>query len=722
MLLYKSTSTGQPVAEIATFAHVEPSQKPVMSAASDTEQLARHSFIQQKIDNGLLQLAYENNAANISVNLLAGLGVVSLLWQSSASKTGIWVCICLLLALSAVRAAGSWWAIRVSANFSRMSDDLRRRLKLYYAGGLLGGLTLWTVLTAMALGSGVAETKYSAIIIISALAAGATGILASQLMIGRAYVCIMLLQGSLQLLFDINHDYVLATLGIIFMIVMVITHRNNNAVLTRSLRLQFENDFLVTDLQGQQDALKELNSTLEERVHTRTLDLKHLAEHDRLTKVYNRSGIIQWVEDQWSILDRDLVYALIFLDLDRFKQINDGLGHAVGDCVLVEVANRLRGALPANSALCRWGGDEFIAVFAVSESEAIEAGHKLAAVMRSAVEDTITVSQRKMHVGFSAGLAISGLDPVEVSEAIRSADLAAGEVKRRGRGHTLTFSQDLAAVQERKLVIAQTLKYAISAGELSIVFQPIVSAKSLLSEAHEVLLRWDNPVLGRVSPDEFIGIAEETGDIVEIGNFVLDSALREFSNRRDRQAAEKIAVNVSLRQLIAPGLLETVQAGLQRYAVEPASLVLEVTESIFDERNWSAISTVLTELRKAGIEIHIDDFGTGYSSLSRLHEMPISALKIDKSFVQRMDGQARAIIEGSVLIAEKFGISTIAEGVETSEQAVLLQDMRVTYLQGYLFGKPEPFFCGLKNIDPLKLSEPDVEMGNEYITRAVSPR
>nr|WP_246476136.1 bifunctional diguanylate cyclase/phosphodiesterase [Roseibium litorale] len=469
-------------------------------------------------------------------------------------------------------------------------------------------------------------------------------------------------------------------------------------ILRNSIELRFANSQLVLDLEDERRALENLNATLEDRVRSRTAELKVQAEHDSLTGLCNRTGLRQWVSEH--TLSPGCVFAVIFIDLDRFKQINAGLGHTIGDAVLREAGRRLSAHLPEGSVLARWGGDEFLILFSGHGTIAQQAGFMLANRMREAVEAPINFSGHTLYVSFSAGVSLSNAGERNVGAAIRAADLAMGQAKRTRRGSTLIYSDDMKGEQERRLMIGQFLKQAIKAGEFALAFQPVVAASLDSIDAHETLLRWNNRVLGPVSPDEFIPIAEETGEIVTIGAYVLDEALRQYAASGLAARAGKLAINLSLLQIVTPGLTEQVRAALARHRISAHKLVLEVTESIFDDRNSSLINTVLTGLHKDGIEIHLDDFGTGYSSLSRLHEMPITALKIDKSFVQKGDAQATAIIEGSVLIARQFGIRVIAEGVETLEQAQSLQAIGVDALQGYLFSRPVPGFQETVTVNP----------------------
>ncbi|MBT9371731.1 GGDEF and EAL domain-containing protein [Rhizobium sp. CSW-27] len=649
--------------------------------------------IDEWVDAHLLRLAFRNNFANISVNLAAAIGMFLVVPASSGRATGfgaVWLASILVLSLS--RYAHSIWVTRRLREEPFLFGSQQRSYLAGYAAGLLMAVCLWGAMTGVAISSNMTEIRYAVLVIISALAAGATGILAPQLVVGRIYIAAMLLQGSAALMFSDQPHYLLAALGAIFTVVMLISHRNNHQVLRQSFELQYRNNELVARLKTERNLLEELNATLETRVRDRTAELKALAEQDPLTGVLNRNGLMRWCEEaDVAARERgapDLV--AIFIDLDRFKQINDGLGHTIGDRVLVEVARRLRVSLGDHGALGRWGGDEFVAIVTAPPGHPLDWASELASRMRYAVEEPIHVAGRQLLIGFSAGVAVTAGERTSIGDAIHYADLAAGDAKRKGRGLTQVYKEKLLAEQERNLAICQALKTAIAQNELSVLFQPVVAAPSRAVVAYEALLRWNSREYGPISPDEFIPMAEDTGDIVPLGNFVLDAALGQLVRSGYHANPLKMAVNVSLRQLIAPGFLEAVRLSLDRHAVRPADLILEVTETIFDTRQQPIISFVLHQLNSYGVEIHIDDFGTGYSSLSRLHELPIHALKIDRSFVHALDTHGTAIIEGTALIARKLGIHIIAEGVETPLQARQLEEMGIEYLQGYLFGRPSP--------------------------------
>lgn len=651
---------------------------------------ALRQVFDERPQNALLRIAYKNSTASVFVHLFASFGATYVAWPTVHAKALLILWLAAQIVLCAARLGNIARGRRIFRVSALLPSAVIFRLRVDNGAGQLLACLLWACFTFWAVTDGTDTVRHAGLVIISALAAGATGTLAAEVLVGRLYISGMLLQGSVSLMLMERPDPVIALLGVVFTIAMLVVHRNNHQVLVQSLMLRFANQDLVLNLQAEQQALAELNATLEARVSQRTTELKTLAEHDALTEVLNRTGLLRWCDQRKDQLGHNDAFAAIFIDLDRFKQINDGLGHTFGDRVLAEVARRLTRGVADDAALCRWGGDEFVIVLSGAEDGLREKTAALARHIRSLVEMSMEIAGHDLSISFSAGIAFAARTDDDISEAIHCADLAAGAAKRKGRGVTESYDCALLTEQERNLTIAQSFKSALERREFTVAFQPIVKAGSHRVECYEALCRWVSPKLGRVGPDEFIAVAEETGDIVKLGAFVLNEALARLASEDLLRHGVKVAVNVSVRQLVAPGFVEEVRSALMAHQAPPRSLVLEVTESVFDPRNRTVILTVLTALRGLGIEIHVDDFGTGYSSLSRLHEMPISALKIDKSFVQALDTHGRAIISGTTVIARDLGIEIIAEGVETERQAELLEELGINSLQGYLFGKPSP--------------------------------
>lgn len=648
-------------------------------SGNDPSQAAQRA---ERIASELLQLAYRNNRSSVLVNLAATFGVA--FEFSGAGRVWPWLWFGAVLCISLIRLALDLSFSRQFPPGSTLSLAVRRRWQRAYEIGLVAGASMWVLLVWTQLDSQGIEGKFVLIIVVSALAGGATGVLAPLRGVGRIYIGLMLVPACIKLFLLDRPEPVLGVLGLIFFVVMLVGHNNNHKIVRRSLELQEDNAELVAQLTEHNHAVQELNASLEKRVAERTAALQSMANRDALTGLYNRRGLQRWMDD-WLAQPSSAGIAVLFLDLDRFKQINDGLGHDLGDRVLQEIARRFEMRLPDDVAVARWGGDEFVVTIPLPADDG-DRGMRLAMNLRERITAPLTVEGELLHVGVSIGIARYPRDGKSPSDLISAADLAAAEVKRAGRGQIMMYHDLLSRVQKRRLEISLALRDAVIDGSLRLAYQPIIDAATGRVVALEALLRWEHAVLGSVRPEEFIPIAEESDRIVEIGEWVLKRACTDAMVWGTGADAPAVAVNVSLRQLLTGGFAETVQEALQSTGLPPARLDLEVTESVFSEQHMAPALESLVRLRKEGVRVHVDDFGTGYSSLSRLHEFPLDALKIDRSFVHAIHGHGRAIIEGAALIARRFGLRMIAEGVENAEQAAVLHALGVEYLQGNALG------------------------------------
>jgi len=641
--------------------------------------------MQERVDGELLRLAYRNNRSSVLVNLAASLGIA--MQFGGPGQAWFWRWFGAVLGISLIRLLLDLAFTRRYSGGTSLTPGLRLRWKRFYEAGLMAGASMWVVLAWTQLDAQTTEGKFVILIVVSALAGGATGVLAPLRAIGRVYIGLLLVPACIRLFMLNQPEPVLGALGLIFFVVMLVGHNNNHRIVVRSLMLQEENSDLVARLTAHNHEIKELNAGLEARVAERTAALQTMAHRDALTGLFNRRGLQRWMDDRIAHLAAGGI-AVLFLDLDRFKQINDGLGHDLGDRVLQEIARRFELRLPEDVAVARWGGDEFVAVIPLPPEDA-ERGMRLATTWRERLTAPLAIEGEDLHVGVSIGLALFPKDGRTPSDLIRAADLAATEVKRFGRGTILRYHELLSQVQRRRLEISLALRNASRDGSLRLAYQPIVDAGSGQVAAMEALLRWEHAALGAVRPDEFIPIAEESDRIVELGEWALRRACVDASAWGAGRDGPAVAVNVSIRQLLAPGFFDSVVDALKTAGLPASQLDVEVTETIFGEQHTALALETLVQLRRLGVRVHIDDFGTGYSSLSRLHEFPLDALKIDRSFVDAIHGHGRTIIEGAILIAHRFGLSVIAEGVENFEQAAILHALGVDKLQGHALGKAD---------------------------------
>lgn len=421
----------------------------------------------------------------------------------------------------------------------------------------------------------------------------------------------------------------------------------------------------------------------EERIH-------HLAHHDVLTDLPNRSLCLERLRMAVEQAGRTGQHVgVVFIDLDRFKNINDSMGHHVGDALLRSVSKRLLMAVRAGDTVSRLGGDEFVVVL-----NGVSSAEEIASIvderMLPLVREPHLVEGVQLHVSCSAGMAVYPQDGRDIDHLMRHADAAMYRAKSGGRDHALFFTPEFHVQAQERLDIENALREVTTRGELLLHFQPRVEANGGDVVGFEALVRWQRPGHGLVSPATFIPIAEETGQIVPIGTWILGEACRQHAAWRDAGlGAIPISVNVSAIQLRDPALPMQLREVLSAHRVDPSAIELELTETFLME---NAIATVqsLERLKDIGVTLSIDDFGTGYSSLNYLHQFPIDKLKIDQSFVRDIldDPADWAITQAIIGLGHTLGLRVVAEGVERAEEAVWLRDAGCNELQGYLFSKP----------------------------------
>jgi diguanylate cyclase (GGDEF)-like protein/PAS domain S-box-containing protein len=418
--------------------------------------------------------------------------------------------------------------------------------------------------------------------------------------------------------------------------------------------------------------------------------LRHRAFHDGLTGLANRALLENRLGHASAVARRRAhKLAVLFLDLDDFKTINDSLGHAAGDELLRGVAERVSGLLRAGDTASRRGGDEFAILL-----EDLESGAEAEAIawrIMEALAEPLAVHGRELTIGVSIGIAVSD-GATNVEELLRNADVAMYAAKDDGKGAVRVFEDRMLRRFVDRLELREELATAIDGGQLELDYQPIVELESGRIVSVEALVRWRHPERGRIGPDQFIPLAEESGLIVPLGRWVLEAACAQASALHDALPDREpvtMSVNVSTRQLRDPGFPETVAAVLHESGIEPGTLVLELTESLLvDDRD--EIMGQLERLKELGLRLAVDDFGTGYSVLSYLQEFPIDVLKIDKSFVDDIHtrpDKAR-LVAGIVNIGASLDLDVVAEGIEESGQADELRAMRSPFGQGYLFSRP----------------------------------
>jgi diguanylate cyclase (GGDEF)-like protein len=423
--------------------------------------------------------------------------------------------------------------------------------------------------------------------------------------------------------------------------------------------------------------------------------LLHAAYYDSLTGLPNRSWFVQrltqLIEQQQQ--DPKLCYAVLFIDLDRFKLINDSLGHTIGDLLLQTVAQRLLACLPETGVVARLGGDEFAVLLESIQSPAEATA--IANQIQMQLRHPFQLEHTEVYSEASIGIALSQTDSryERPEEMLRDADVAMYCAKAQGRGRFEVFDPVMQIRAKEYLDLENDLRRAIDRGELGLHYQPIVSTKTGLLHSFETLVRWQHPTQGMVSPSKFIPLAEETRLVVPLGWWVFETAcrqLRQWQQQFPHHQGLCLNVNFSAIQLQQVDLVAQIQRTLQRTGLSGKNLKLEITESYLLE-NITAQTTILQQLKELGIQFCIDDFGIGYSSLSRLHEFPIDILKIDRSFIQRIEQGSDAnlaTIRMIISLAHSLEMEVVAEGIETPEQMAVLRELGCNFAQGYLFSRP----------------------------------
>ncbi|CAB3746352.1 membrane protein [Burkholderia sp. MSh2] len=419
-------------------------------------------------------------------------------------------------------------------------------------------------------------------------------------------------------------------------------------------------------------------------------DLTYLALHDNLTRLPNRLLLADRIDQAIQTASRaEASFALMFMDLDGFKAVNDAYGHHIGDQLLVQVSRRIEETVRAQDTVARVGGDEFVLVANVGDpADAAAIAEKLI----GAIQQPFDVANHTLRVSTSIGIALYPFNGTRQQDLLTNADAAMYHAKASGRNAYCFFEASMNANVHEQLQLVQDLRFAIERGELMLHYQPKFEAPDGPIVGVEALVRWMHPARGMISPAQFIPLAEKTGLIVPIGSWVLNEACRQMRVWRDAgHVGWNVAVNLSALQFNHERLVQSVREALERHALEPGCLTLEITESTA-MRNADTSLRILEQIHAMGVRISIDDFGTGYSSLLYLKRLPASELKIDRGFVSELaqDTEDAAIVSAIIALGQTLNLKIVAEGVETVAQQQFLTQLGCDSLQGYLLGRPMP--------------------------------
>jgi len=420
-----------------------------------------------------------------------------------------------------------------------------------------------------------------------------------------------------------------------------------------------------------------------------------LAQYDLLTGLPNRALLKEHIHRAIQRSSRNFdYYALLFIDLDNFKTVNDTVGHNIGDMVLLEAARRLKKAIRSSDIVARLGGDEFVVLIDSEEMDKNLVIHQVNVIAQNILDELkvpYLIEENEFRITASIGIKLFNNDIMSMDELMKYADSAMYNAKEEGRNTFKFFNPKLQCVMEEKIILVDSLRQALEKSEMKLHYQPQVCSKAKISGV-EALIRWKHSKKGFIPPSEFIPVAEESGLIIELGEWIVEEAVKQIKRwEADSQKCDwRVSINVSSKQFEDAKFISMIENILHKYGVKAEKIRLELTEGILI-KNIDETLIKLHELKKMGLSLSIDDFGTGYSSLSYLKKLPIDELKIDQSFIRELieDVNDEVITQTIITIGNQFGLEVIAEGVETKEQYEKLIDMGCHYFQGYLFSKPK---------------------------------
>ncbi|MBL1267867.1 MAG: EAL domain-containing protein [Halomonas sp.] len=432
-----------------------------------------------------------------------------------------------------------------------------------------------------------------------------------------------------------------------------------------------------------------INDISERRDHENALAFH--ATHDVLTGLGNRALFEDHLRHDVELARRHKQQlAVLFIDLDEFKPINDTLGHSIGDQVLINVARRLEQAIRPSDTLCRFGGDEFVLL--LPDLDSPQQAEEIAGRLLEALAQPYRIERHELHLSASIGIALNDKELSHPEELLQQADMAMYKAKQQGRNALQTFTQDINQKLTQRVTLRNDLQEAILNEQFELHYQPLLTITGAV-QGFEALVRWNHPIKGAISPALFIPIAEETGQIIALSQWVIERAARDFLTLQPQLSSHcRISVNLSPMQFHRPSFLSSLSTTLEATGLSAKSLELELTEGILMNDTDAAIDT-LHALHAMGISVAIDDFGTGFSSLSYLRHLPVDKVKIDRSFINNIANNSKdaAIVQGIIALAHHLELTVVAEGVETTQQHQQLVELQCDVFQGYLFARPMPF-------------------------------
>lgn len=652
-------------------------------------------------------------SANMSV--IVGTAIVgAFFYQEAGSQLAFWI-ISMLIITSSRIIISKYYFIDQADNFKKLSQKSWRNI--YIATSLITG-TLWGTLIFFISTDASPVTISMFYIILASVMAGSITVLTVVLPAFYAYTTpVFLAVFTFSIMLNTKQTLYLAIASVLYYAFIIGAGRLINKRFTQNFSLLLENDTLISKLHEQifqkelieqklinnqqhlEDTvglrtkeLSDINETLIYEINERhriESNLKHIAHHDALTNLPNRLLLDARLNHAIERAKReDLQVAVMFIDLDHFKTINDSLGHDIGDQLLIAVSNRLLNCVREDDTVARLGGDEFIII--IEQVHDIGDLDALLKQIMKVTSQTITINSHELSISASIGISTYPDDGKTAELLMRNADAAMYHVKENGRHKYHFYTRDLTTAAYDHVILETDLKRAIKEKQLLVYYQPQILLETKKIVGVEALVRWNHPDLGILPPKQFLYIAEKTNLINKIGKTVLTTACQQMVKwKQQGLPIETVAVNVADNQIHHSDLVGTVKSVLQQTNCKTEWLELEITEDFILKKTKQAIST-LQKLRDLGISLAIDDFGTGYSSLSYLKQLPVNKLKIDRSFVRDIsnDMEDAALVQAIIAMGKSLRLKLIAEGVENGSHEIFLEAHGCEYAQGYYYSKP----------------------------------
>lgn len=660
-----------------------------------------HNVLLEKQTKPLFKATLSGGLANI---LCAGLILVIVYGKTQAS---------LAIILSSAITIFSILRIIVAHHYlTQKTFKLDHYLHTHIALTFLIGLT-WAAYAYLQLNA-VESLRSLVFLIIFGLIAASIATLSSWMLAYLAYMvpqCIAIFYVSLSL--ETEYNAQMATAFLMFTAIMIVTSLRFNRRFKKELELTYNNKQLISDLNNEifirektQLQLEKNKSELEFKVEDRTKELQvinnnlekviekkdeaernlqHIAYHDELTGLPNKNLLVDRISQSIKKSTRDgHKMAILFLDLDRFKNINDSLGHTIGDNLLQEVASRLHKTLRSHDTVSRNGGDEFVIVLEKlkNSNEAIHVAKKII----SQLTDTFVIHSHNIHIGASIGISVYPGDGNTPLVLLRNADTAMYRAKKSGGNQLHFYDESMSSQLRDRLEIENQLHSALHNNELYLVYQPQINCASGVTVGFESLLRWNNAKFGEISPDRFVPLLEETGLIYSVGEWIVNQVI-DFISTQNSSAT--FSINLSPLQCNSLAFVEIVKNAINRTKINPKQIEFEITESLLI-KDFEKTKRFLNELHNLGCTIALDDFGTGYTSMNYLARLPIDVIKIDKSLIRNIDSNnnLKSIVNAIVTMSQSLGMTNIFEGIESEAELNVIKGMNGEVIQGFWYSKP----------------------------------